>query len=85
VRIVDAWLELTRDLLMAAAGQPDLAPATDLLPELPDVARRIPVVTLATFARTLDRVHDALGQNAAPRLALEAAMLDWPRLERATA
>jgi DNA polymerase-3 subunit delta' len=83
LRIVDAWLELTRDLVVAAAGQPDLAPAVDLLPELADVARRIPAATLATFARTLDRVHDGLGQNAAPRLALEAAMLDWPSLKPA--
>ena len=83
MRVVDAWLELTRDMLMTAAGQPALAPATELLPELAGVARRIPVATLALFARTLDRAHDGLGQNAAPRLALEAAMLDWPRMEPA--
>jgi DNA polymerase III subunit delta' len=81
IRITGAWLELTRDLVVAAAGQTDLAPARDLLPELVEVAPDIPARRLAAFARTLDRVREGLAQNAAPRLALEAAMLDWPRLD----
>jgi DNA polymerase III gamma/tau subunit len=81
LRVVDAWLELTRDLMVAAAGQAALAPAGELVPELAATARRIPAERLAAFARTLDRVHDGLGQNASPRLALEAAMLDWPTVE----
>jgi hypothetical protein len=31
--------------------------------------------------RQLERTHDGLRENAAPRLALEAAMLAWPRLD----
>jgi hypothetical protein len=81
MRVVDAWLQLTRDLMVASAGDAVLAPAGELLPELAATARRIPVTELAAFARTLDRVHDGLEQNASPRLALEAAMLDWPSVE----
>jgi DNA polymerase-3 subunit delta' len=80
-RVVEAWLELTRDLMVAAAGAKGLAPAEELLPDLADTAGRISAAELAAFARTLDRVHDGLGQNASPRLALEAAMLDWPSVE----
>jgi hypothetical protein len=84
LRVVDAWLQLTRDLMVAASGQADLSPATELVPDLGATARRIPAARLAAFARTLDRVHDGLGQNASPRLALEAAMLDWPSIEPVT-
>jgi DNA polymerase III subunit delta' len=81
LRVVDAWLALTRDLMVAAAGRARLAPAGELVPELTTTAGRIPAGRLAAFARTLDRVREGLGQNASPRLALEAAMLDWPSIE----
>jgi DNA polymerase-3 subunit delta' len=77
-RIVDVWTELARDMLVAAGGRPELAPASEILAELSDVAGRIGPAPLAAFLHTLDRVHDGIEQNAAPRLALEAAMLDWP-------
>ena len=48
MRVVDAWIDLTRDLIVAAAGREELAAG-----------------------------------NAAPRLALEAAMLDWPTIQPA--
>jgi hypothetical protein len=32
--------------------------------------------------RLLERMHDGLRENAAPRLALETAMLAWPHLTR---
>ena len=32
--------------------------------------------------RPLERTHDGLRENAAPRLALETAMLAWPHLTR---
>jgi hypothetical protein len=32
------------------------------------------------MAHLLERIHDGLRENAAPRLALEAAMLRWPNL-----
>jgi DNA polymerase-3 subunit delta' len=78
--LVDAWIGLTRDLMVAAAGRPALAPTVELVPDLPSVATRIGATSLTSFARLLERVHDGLALNAAPRLALEAAMLDWPDL-----
>jgi hypothetical protein len=72
---------LTRDLMVSAAGRPELAPSRELdSPELAALAARIGTEPLARMARLLERIHDGLGENAAPRLALETAMLNWPTL-----
>jgi hypothetical protein len=79
--IVDAWLALSRDLLVAAAGRGELAPSGELAPEVERIGPRIGVAPLASMVRQLERTHDGLRENASPRLALEAAMLTWPRLD----
>ncbi len=76
--IVDAWLGLTRDLLVAAAGRPWIAASAALDPELPAIAARIGQPAIRDFIALLERIRDGLRQNAAPRLALEVAMLSWP-------
>jgi hypothetical protein len=76
--IVEAWQGLARDLLLAGAGRVELAAAgqlvRDLLPAAQDVARP----ALISFIALLERVSEGLRANAAPRLALEMAMLAWP-------
>lgn len=76
--LIAAWIDLTRDLIVAAAGRADLAPATELLPDLAATASDIGTAPLVAFAQRLEVVHEGLRQNTAPRLALETAMLDWP-------
>jgi DNA polymerase III delta prime subunit len=80
--IVDAWLGLARDLLVASVGRSELAPsgqlAGDAGPRLEEIAARLTPDGLVEMLGFLERVRDALGDNAAPRLALEAAMLRWP-------
>lgn len=76
--IVDAWLGLARDLVVTAAGRPEIAAAAALDPELPGVAERIGPEAIREFITLLERIRDGLRQNAAPRLALEVAMLAWP-------
>jgi DNA polymerase III delta prime subunit len=79
--LVDAWLSLTRDLMVSAAGRPELAPSRELdAPQLGAIASRIGTAPLARMAQLLERIHDGLRENAAPKLALEAAMLAWPML-----
>lgn len=78
--LVDAWTALARDLLVAAAGQPDLAQGVELLDGAVEAAGGIGQRQLATFLRTLRRVQDGLLDNTAPKLAMEVAMLAWPRL-----
>ncbi|MGH2417568.1 MAG: ATP-binding protein [Candidatus Limnocylindria bacterium] len=81
ILLVEAWLALTRDLMVAAAGRAELAPSRELAaPELGSIAARVGTAPLARMARLLERIHGGLRENAAPRLALEAAMLSWPML-----
>ena len=80
--IVEAWTDLARDLLVARADRAGLAPTGELAPDLAGLAGRIDVRQLTSAIRLLGRVADGLRENAAPRLALETAMLAWPRLTR---
>jgi DNA polymerase-3 subunit delta' len=76
--IVEAWLGLARDLLVTAAGRPEIAATATLLPDLEAAAGRIGGTAMRDFIALLERIRDGLRQNAAPRLALEVAMLAWP-------
>lgn len=78
ILIVDAWLALTRDLLVASVGRTDLAPGRELSDELGRLAMQIGPGPLRRMSDILEGAHEALRQNAAARLALEAAMLHWP-------
>jgi DNA polymerase III subunit delta' len=80
ILVVDAWIGLTRDLLVAVAGRSELAPGTELGPDLERLAGRLDIPSLVTMAQRLERIHAGLRENAAPRLSLEAAMLAWPML-----
>jgi DNA polymerase III delta prime subunit len=80
LRVVNAWIGLTRDLLVAAAGRAELTPSAELADELGALGRRIGVPPLLAMIAHLERVHAGLGENAAPKLALESAMLRWPML-----
>ncbi len=83
-RIVETWLALTRDLLVAASGRGSLAPSRELVPDLELVAARVGADRWRVMANTLERVLAGLDDNGSPRLALEAAMLSWPRLDGPT-
>ncbi len=78
--ITDAWVDLARDLLVARAGREDLAPVSGILDGFSDAARLLDSRQLVAFLDRLEQVRDGLLQNAAPRLAMEAAMLSWPVL-----
>ncbi len=78
--IVDAWRDLARDLMVTAIGSERGAPAGSLLAGLPAAATRLDPAGLSSFLELLERIDDGLRQNAAPRLALEVAMLGWPSL-----
>jgi DNA polymerase-3 subunit delta' len=78
--IVEAWQGLTRDLLVSAAGRPAMAPSAQLMPELESAARSLRPEALTGFLNLTEHIRDGLLQNAAPRLALERAMLSWPTI-----
>ena len=78
--LVETWLSLTRDLVVASAGRPELAPSRELAPELAELAGRIGPGPLVRMSILLERIHAGLRESAAPKLALEVAMLAWPYL-----
>ena len=80
--LVEVWISLTRDLIVAATGRVELAASSELAPDLESVARRIGPAPLRGMADLLERIHAGLAENAAPKLALEAAMLAWPLLDQ---
>ena len=79
ITIIEAWLDLSRDLATTAAGAADIAASTELVPELAETARLRSGGQWADTTRALERIHDALEENVSPRLALETAMLAWPQ------
>jgi hypothetical protein len=76
--IVEAWQGLARDLLLAGAGRIELTAASQLVGDLSEAARGAARHELVAFIALLERVSHGLRANAAPRLALEMAMLAWP-------
>ncbi len=78
--VTDAWIDLGRDLLVSAAGHPDQAASRELFADLEQTGRRIGAPALTAVLGVLDTVRDGIESNANPRLALEAAMLTWPRV-----
>ena len=80
--VVETWLSLARDLIVAAVDRPALAPSAELGPDVARLGPRIGTEPLVRMVRLLERIHDGLRENAAPKLSLETAMLTWPRLDR---
>jgi len=80
ILVVEGWIGLTRDLLMARVGRSELAPGIELGANLERLAIRLDVPPLVAMLERLERIHAGLRDNAAPRLSLEAGMLAWPTL-----
>ena len=76
--VVECWIALTRDLLVASAGRPELAPGAELGDGIPEAASRLAAGDLVRMVALLERIHAGLRENAAPGLSLEVAMLAWP-------
>jgi DNA polymerase III gamma/tau subunit len=78
--VVEAWQALARDMLMVTAGRHDLAVVSRQVPDVAAVAAQLERSSITAFIDLLERVGEGLRANAAPRLAMERAMLAWPRL-----
>ena len=82
--VIGAWRDLARDLLIVAVGRPQLVTAVSQAEEVQHAAQAMDRSELIAFLGLLGRIADGLRENAAPRLALEVAMLAWPRLAAAS-
>ena len=79
VKVIDAWRDLARDMLMAAVGRPHLMSAAAEREQIDRIGQSVDQRELIEFLDLAGRIADGLRENAAPRLALEIAMLAWPR------
>ena len=78
--VIGAWRDIARDLLMVAAGRPQLVATASQAGEVQRAALAIDRGELIAFLVLVARIADGLRENAAPRLALEVAMLAWPTI-----
>lgn len=85
LQIVEAWRGLGRDLLVGVAGRGEATASAHLLNGFPDAVQPLASSDVTRFLAVLGRAEEALRQNASPRLALEVAMLAWPRVEASSA
>jgi hypothetical protein len=84
LRVLAAWRELTRDLLVVADGGERQVRQLDLLEELEAVAQRLDRAVLVSFLVGLDGLTAAIEAYANPELVLDVLLLRWPRLTSAT-
>lgn len=76
--ILRVWTELTRDLVVVAAGVPAAARDIDLLDEVRTAAARHDLDRLTAFLERLGRATTLLAGNVSPDLILDDLVLAWP-------
>jgi DNA polymerase-3 subunit delta' len=90
-QLLAIWRDLARDLAVARLAAVDDGAArravhdTELLDELGAAAARLPDGSLASFLERLDRIAEQIAGNANPELAIDVALLAWPRAGSAAA
>jgi DNA polymerase-3 subunit delta' len=78
--LVEVWRSVSRDLAIAALGDPAMVRDPALLDELA-VAAELPPGAAAGFLQRLDRAGELLESNVSPELVVDALVLAWPRLD----
>jgi DNA polymerase-3 subunit delta' len=85
MRVLSAWRDLARDLLVLADGGERHVRQVELLEELDAVAPRLDGAALVGFVAGLDVLTAAIEAYANPELVLDVLLLRWPRLAPAGA
>jgi DNA polymerase-3 subunit delta' len=79
-RVIAAWREVGRDLLLMASGDRAQVRMLDLLEDLDAVTPAVERGQLVAFLDRLDRMSAAIEAYANPELALDGLVLSWPGL-----
>jgi DNA polymerase III subunit delta' len=79
LRVLAAWRDLTRDLLVAGSGGRRQIRQVELLEELEAAAVRVERAELVAFLAGLDVLTAAIETYANPELVLDVLLLRWPR------
>jgi DNA polymerase-3 subunit delta' len=77
--LLDAWLDLARDLSLTRAGAVRSVRDVTLLDELEATALRLPPAAASAAVAELARARELLDANVSPELLLDVALLRWPR------
>lgn len=80
--VLDLWLDLARDLALAAEGAERSVRDVTLLEELAAASSRLQPGQAATAAENLSRARELLDANVSPELLLDTALLRWPHAGR---
>jgi DNA polymerase III delta' subunit len=81
--LIAVWVDVARDLALAAAGERAALRDPTLLEEHVAVARDVPARDVAAFIERLGRAGELLEVNVAPELLLDSLVLAWPSRVRA--
>lgn len=79
--VLDLWLDYWRDLLLINIGCSETITNVDRLAMLIDMSRNYNLFQIKAFIDSVRAAREQLGQNANPRLVLEALMLGMPEKE----
>jgi DNA polymerase III delta' subunit len=77
--LLGLWMDVARDLTLAANGGGRSVRDTVLLEELVDVASALPPGSAARFLERAGRSAELLASNVSPELLLDSLALAWPR------
>ena len=78
-QLLTVWRDVARDLTVAGLSGPRSIHDTALLEELVAAAARVAPGTVSAFLEKLDEIAESVAGNVSPELAIDVAILAWPR------
>ena len=78
-QLLTVWRDVARDLTVAGLSGPRSIHDTALLEELVAASTRVAPGTVSTFLKKLDSIAESVAGNVSPELAIDVAVLAWPR------
>jgi DNA polymerase III subunit delta' len=78
-QLLTVWRDVARDLAVVGLSGPRSIRDTALLDDLMASSARLAPGTVAAFLEKLDRIAEGVAGNVSPELAIDVAILAWPR------
>jgi DNA polymerase III subunit delta' len=78
-QLLTVWRDVARDLALVGLAGPRSIHDSALLEELEAAAARVAPETVGAFLEKLDTIAEGVVGNVAPELAIDVAILAWPR------
>jgi len=81
-RRIETWIDWWRDLMLTKSGCVEVVMNADYLLILKEIAEQLTLAQIRDFTIELEKLLQRIRQNVNPRLALEALMLEMPRVAK---